>query len=147
MPLNGPSPLSQAVILTIVHRVSAIGLRFALLLSDGSSCSISSAPLSGRMPLKARSSSPPSGGSSARPLYLKPMYVQYFPSPRCEMTADPCVAQDPIIAPYCSRVLPNVQSLLNITKQRLSILPGGAQAIETARAISDIQDILSHKPA
>jgi hypothetical protein len=51
---------------------------------------------------------------------------------------------DPLIAPYTARVLPSVQQMLNSTKQRIAILPGAP--METARAISDVQDVLSHKP-
>ena len=53
---------------------------------------------------------------------------------------------DPLIAPYIARVLPSVQAMLNTTKQRIAILPGGSQVLETARAISDVQEVLSHKP-
>ena len=52
--------------------------------------------------------------------------------------------QDPLISPYVARVIPNVQHMLNTTKQRLSILPG--PPIEATRSISDIQDILNRKP-
>lgn len=52
--------------------------------------------------------------------------------------------QDPLIAQYTARVLPNVQQMLNTTKQRLNILP--SPPIEATRAISDIQDILNRKP-
>ena len=51
---------------------------------------------------------------------------------------------DPLIAPYTARVLPSVQQMLNTTKQRIAILPG--MPMETARAISEVQDVLSHKP-
>ena len=40
--------------------------------------------------------------------------------------------------------MPNVQQMLNTTKQRLSILPG--PPIEATRTISEIQDILNRKP-
>jgi hypothetical protein len=53
---------------------------------------------------------------------------------------------DPLIAPYVARVLPSVQSMLNTTKQRIAILPGAPQVLETARAISEVQEVLSHKP-
>jgi hypothetical protein len=53
---------------------------------------------------------------------------------------------DPLIAPYTARVLPSVQAMLNTTKQRIAILPGGSHVLETARTISDVQDVLSHKP-
>jgi hypothetical protein len=42
--------------------------------------------------------------------------------------------------------VPNVQQMLNTTKQRLAILPGGPQLHDTARTITDIQDTLSRKP-
>jgi len=32
------------------------------------------------------------------------------------------------------------------TKQRISILPGGSQVLETARAIFEVQEVVSHKP-
>lgn len=54
------------------------------------------------------------------------------------------ISQDPLISPYIARVLPSVQQMLNTTKQRMSIIPGGP--VDTARSISDIQDILSRKP-
>ena len=53
--------------------------------------------------------------------------------------------KDPLISPYVARVLPNVQISLNSTRQRLAILPGGPLN-DTARAISDLQDILARKP-
>jgi len=53
---------------------------------------------------------------------------------------------DPIISPYVGRVLPNVNGMLNTTKSRISIIPNAPQALETARSIQDIQDILSRKP-
>lgn len=62
-----------------------------------------------------------------------------------DLTLTPCL-QDPLISPYTARVLPNVQQMLNTTKQRLGLLPGGPQLIDTTRMISDIQDTLSRKP-
>lgn len=53
-------------------------------------------------------------------------------------------ANDPLISPYVARVMPNVQQMLNTTKQRLSILPG--PPIEATRTINDIQEILNRKP-
>lgn len=51
---------------------------------------------------------------------------------------------DPLISPYVARVMPNVQQMLNTTKQRLAILPG--PPIEATRTINDIQEILNRKP-
>jgi len=105
MPLKGQSPLSQAVILTLVHRLAgAIG---------------ESAPVD-----------------------------ESFKSSMWWLQRAAAVlnTSDPLIAPYTARVLPSVQAMLNTTKQRIAILPGGPQVLDTARAISDIQDVLSHKP-
>ena len=54
------------------------------------------------------------------------------------------VAQDKLIADFIPRVLPNVQLSLNNTKQRLAIIPGGP-TVETARTITEIQEILRRK--
>lgn len=54
--------------------------------------------------------------------------------------------QDPLISPYVSRVLPSVQQMLNTTKQRMAILPGGPLMPDSARTISDVQDMLARKP-
>ncbi|KAI0047956.1 hypothetical protein FA95DRAFT_1678664 [Auriscalpium vulgare] len=105
MPLNGPPPLSQAVILTLVHRLAA-----------------------------AIGESAPVDESFKSSIW----WLQ-----RAAMVLN---THDPLISPYVARVLPNVQSMLNTTKQRIAILPGGPQVLETARTISDIQDVLSHKP-
>ncbi|KAI0064686.1 hypothetical protein BV25DRAFT_1799983 [Artomyces pyxidatus] len=105
MPLNGPPPLSQAVILTLVHRLGA-----------------------------AIGESAPVDESFKSSLW----WLQ-----RAAMVLN---TNDPLISPYVARVLPNVQQMLNTTKQRIAILPGGPQLLETARSISDIQDVLSHKP-
>jgi hypothetical protein len=51
-----------------------------------------------------------------------------------------------LISPYVPRVVPNVQQMLNTTKQRLAILPGGPQMHESLRMITDIHDTLSRKP-
>ncbi|KAH9060084.1 hypothetical protein EDB87DRAFT_1562339 [Lactarius vividus] len=105
MPLKGSPPLSQAVILTLVHRLAgAIG---------------ESAPVD-----------------------------ESFKSSMWWLQRAAAVlnTNDPLIAPYISRVLPSVQAMLNTTKQRIAILPGGPQVLETARSIAEIQDVLSHKP-
>jgi len=105
MPLKGQPPLSQAVILTLVHRLAgAIG---------------ESAPVD-----------------------------ESFKSSMWWLQRAAAVlnTSDPLIAPYTARVLPSVQAMLNTTKQRIAILPGGAQVLETARTISEVQDVLSHKP-
>jgi len=55
--------------------------------------------------------------------------------------------QDKLISDFIPRVIPTVQQSLNTTKQRLAILPGGLGTMETARALSDIQDGLRRKVA
>ncbi|KAI0256476.1 hypothetical protein BJV78DRAFT_1164626 [Lactifluus subvellereus] len=105
MPLKGQSPLSQAVILTLVHRLAgAIG-----------------------------ESAPVDESFKSSMWWL-------------QRAATVLNTSDPLIAPYTARVLPSVQAMLNTTKQRIAILPGGPQVLDTARAISEIQDVLSHKP-
>ncbi|KZT26482.1 hypothetical protein NEOLEDRAFT_1131976 [Neolentinus lepideus HHB14362 ss-1] len=106
MPLTGPSPLSQAVVLTLVHRLAA---------AVGETSPVDETFKSSLWWLQRASS------------VLN--------------------TNDPLISPYIARVLPNVQSMLNTTKQRLSILPGGSpQLQDSARIISDVQDVLSRKP-
>ncbi|KAH8108132.1 hypothetical protein BXZ70DRAFT_39589 [Cristinia sonorae] len=104
MPLNGHGPLSQAVVLTLVHRL---------------------AQLIGEVP--------PSDESFKSSLWW------------LQRASTILKTSDPLISPYVSRVMPSVQSMLNTTKQRLAILPGGP-LMDTARAVSDIQDQLSRKP-
>jgi len=105
MPTSGSGPLSQAVILTLVHRLAgAIG-----------------------------ETSPVDEAFKTSLWWLQ----------RASSTLN---TSDPLISPYTSRVLPNVQQMLNTTKQRLSLLPGGPQLLDTTRSISDIQDTLSRKP-
>ncbi|KAH9966428.1 hypothetical protein BC827DRAFT_1175740 [Russula dissimulans] len=105
MPLKGQPPLSQAVVLTLVHRLAgAIG-----------------------------ESAPVDESFKSSMWWLK-------------RAATVLNTNDPLIAPYTARVLPSVQAMLNTTKQRIAILPGGQQVLETARAISDVQEVLSHKP-
>lgn len=53
--------------------------------------------------------------------------------------------QEPLISPYIARVVPNVKGMLNTTKQRLAILPGGTQLMDSARTIAEIQEILARK--
>lgn len=55
------------------------------------------------------------------------------------------LVQDKLITDFIPRVIPNVQHLLNTTKQRLTILPGGPSTLETARTLSDIQETLRRK--
>ncbi|KAI0703597.1 hypothetical protein BC835DRAFT_1262691 [Cytidiella melzeri] len=104
MPLGGGGPLSQAVVLTLVHRLaSMIG------------------------------ETPPSDDAFKSTLW----WLQ-----RASTTLN---TSDPLIAPYVSRVMPSVQQMLNTTKQRIAILPGGL-LLDTARTISDVQDMLARKP-
>ncbi|KAI0340485.1 hypothetical protein BDW22DRAFT_1485930 [Trametopsis cervina] len=104
MPLGGGGPLSQAVVLTLVHRLAA---------------------MIGEIP--------PSDESFKSSLW----WLQ-----RASATLN---TSDPLISPYVSRVMPSVQQMLNTTKQRLAILPT-SPLIDTARTISDVQDMLSRKP-
>ena len=104
MPLNSAPPLSQAVILTLVHRLAA-----------------------------ALGETPPVDESFKSTLW----WLQ-----RAASVLNP---SDPLISPYVTRVVPSVQQVLNSTKQRLMILPGGPQAIDAARTITDVQETLSGK--
>ncbi|KAI5124340.1 hypothetical protein M0805_008947 [Coniferiporia weirii] len=105
MPSNGPGPLSQAVILTLVHRLAAaIG-----------------------------ETSPVDEAFKSSLWWLQ----------RAATTLN---TNDPLISPYIARVLPNVSQSLNTTKQRLGLLPGGPQLVDTTRLISDIQETLNRKP-
>ncbi|TFK54827.1 hypothetical protein OE88DRAFT_1622996 [Heliocybe sulcata] len=106
MPLTGPTPLSQAVVLTLVHRLAAA----------------------------VGETSPVDETFKSSLWWL-------------QRAASVLNTNDPLISPYIARVLPNVQSMLNTTKQRISILPGGSpQLQDSARIISDVQDVLSRKP-
>ncbi|KAI0093935.1 hypothetical protein BDY19DRAFT_881333 [Irpex rosettiformis] len=104
MPMSGGGPLSQAVVLTLVHRLSAMV-----------------------------GETPPSDESFKSTLW----WLQ-----RASSTLN---TSDPLISPYVSRVMPSVQQMLNTTKQRIAILPGGP-LLDTARTISDVQDMLARKP-
>jgi hypothetical protein len=56
--------------------------------------------------------------------------------------------QDPLVASYIPRVLPQVQQSLNSVRQRLSLLPGAPpQLLDAARSIADVQTTLGRKPA
>jgi hypothetical protein len=104
MPLNTTPPLSQAVILTLVHRLAA-----------------------------AVGETPPVDESFKSTLW----WLQ-----RSSSALNP---SDPLISPYVTRVVPSVQQVLNSTKQRLMLLPGGSQAVDAARTIADVQETLSGK--
>ncbi|KAF9239664.1 hypothetical protein BU15DRAFT_87964 [Melanogaster broomeanus] len=104
MPLNGPGPLSQAVILTLLHRLAAIV---------------------GETP-------PIDEGFKSALWWLQ----------RASTVLN---INEPLISPYIARVVPNVKTMLHSTKQRLAILPGGPQLIDSARIITEIQDILARK--
>ncbi|EKM55623.1 uncharacterized protein PHACADRAFT_256363 [Phanerochaete carnosa HHB-10118-sp] len=105
MPTTSSGPLSQAVVLTLVHRLSQI-----------------------------IGETPPVDESFKSSLWW------------LQRAASTLNTSDPLISPYVSRVLPSVQQMLNTTKQRLAILPGGPLMPETARTISDVQDMLARKP-
>ncbi|KAF9228666.1 hypothetical protein BS17DRAFT_772338 [Gyrodon lividus] len=104
MPLNGPGPLSQAVILTLLHRLAAIV-----------------------------GETPPIDEAFKSALWW------------LQRAATVLNINEPLISPYIARVVPNVKAMLNTTKQRLAILPGGAQLIDSARTITEIQDTLARK--
>lgn len=104
MPLNGPGPLSQAVILTLLHRLAAtVG------------------------------ETPPVDESFKSALWW------------LQRAATVLNINEPLISPYVARVVPNVKAMLNTIKQRLSILPGPPQLMDSVRTISDIQDTLTRK--
>lgn len=63
----------------------------------------------------------------------------------CLILAANEIFQDKLISDFIPRVVPNVQLLLNNTKQRLAIVPNGPQTLETARTITDIQEMLRRK--
>ncbi|KAM6500667.1 hypothetical protein JOM56_003681 [Amanita muscaria] len=104
MPLNGPSQVSQAVVLTLIHRLSAMVGETA-----------------------------PSDEQFKTSLW----WLQ-----RSIVTLRP---EDKLISDFIPRVIPNVQQLLNTTKQRITILPGGANTVEAARTLNDMQEALRRK--
>ncbi|KAK7049242.1 hypothetical protein VNI00_005843 [Paramarasmius palmivorus] len=105
MPLQGQVLVSQAVILTLVHRLSAM-------VGDLS----------------------PTDESLKTSLW----WLQ-----RAVMLLRP---EDKLITDFIPRVIPNVQVLLNTTKQRLAIpVPGGPPTLDIARSISDVQESLRRK--
>jgi hypothetical protein len=104
MPLNGPGPLSQAVILTLLHRLAGIV-----------------------------GETPPIDEAFKSALWW------------LQRAATVLNINEPLISPYIARVVPNVKAMLNSTKQRLAILPGGPQLVDSARTITEIQDILVRK--
>ncbi|KAF8558471.1 hypothetical protein OG21DRAFT_1405181 [Imleria badia] len=104
MPLNGPGPLSQAVILTLLHRLAGIV-----------------------------GETPPVDEAFKSALWW------------LQRAATVLNINEPLISPYIARVVPNVKAMLNTTKQRLAILPGGPQLVDSARTIAEIQDILVRK--
>ncbi|CAL1704309.1 unnamed protein product [Somion occarium] len=104
MPMNGPSPLSQAVVLTLVHRLTQL--------------------------------------IGETPPVEEAFKTSIWWLHRASSTLN---TLDPLISPYVARVLPSVLGMLNTTKQRLAILPGGPSP-DAAHNISNIQEILSQKP-
>lgn len=104
MPLKGPGPLSQAVVLTLLHRLAAtVG------------------------------ETPPVDEAFKSALWW------------LQRAATVLNINEPLISPYVARVVPSVRAMLNTTKQRLSILPGPPQLMDSVRMISDIQDTLTRK--
>ena len=82
----------------------------------------------------------PEGGCSAE--YQRECHLRK----KC-IVSDVSSSQDPVIAPYVARVMPTVQQMLTTIRSRIAIIPNVPQALETARSIQDIQEILSRKPA
>jgi len=105
LPLKGSGPLSQAVVLTLLHRLAAMV-----------------------------GETPPHEEIFKQSLWW------------LQRTASTLNTNDPLISPYIARVVPNVQQMLNTTKSRCAILPGGPPLVDAVRTISDIQDTLSRKP-
>ncbi|EUC64992.1 WD40 repeat-containing nuclear protein, putative [Rhizoctonia solani AG-3 Rhs1AP] len=103
---NGQSPLSQAVVLTLIHRLSST-------LSE---------------------LSPIDEGFKLGLWWLQ----------RASYTVVP---NDPVIAPYSSRVMQSAQQILGSTVNRLNLLPGGPSLVETNSMIAQIQRTLSNKMA
>ncbi|ESK88309.1 wd40 repeat-containing nuclear protein [Moniliophthora roreri MCA 2997] len=107
MPLNGQVLVSQAVILTLVHRLSA---------------------MVGEL-------SPTDESLKTSLWWLQRAVALLRP-------------EDKLITDFIPRVIPNVQVLLNTTKQRLAIpVPGGPPTLDIARSISDVQESLRRKVA
>ncbi|KAK1224473.1 hypothetical protein PQX77_012647 [Marasmius sp. AFHP31] len=107
MPLNGQVLVSQAVILTLVHRLSA---------------------LVGEIPVGDESLKTSLWWLQRSVNLLRP--------------------EDKLILDFIPRVIPNVQMLLNTTKQRLTIpIPGLPSTLDMARTVSDIQETLRRKVA
>ncbi|TFK42749.1 hypothetical protein BDQ12DRAFT_676749 [Crucibulum laeve] len=104
MPLNGTSLVSQAVILTLLHRLSAV----------------------------VGDTAPNDETFKTSLWWLQRAVAVLRP-------------EDKLITDFIPRVVPNVQHLLNTTKQRLTLLPGGPSTIETVRTLSDIQETLRRK--
>ncbi|KAH6918752.1 hypothetical protein BKA70DRAFT_1248170 [Coprinopsis sp. MPI-PUGE-AT-0042] len=105
MPLNGQPLVSQAVILTLVHRLASI----------------------------VGDTSPNDESLKSTLWWLQRVIAVLRP-------------EDKLISEFVPRVLPNVQQLLSVTKQRLTILPGGGTPVmETARTLSELSDVLSRK--
>ena len=105
MPLSGTPPLSQAVILTLVHRLSAAIVEL-----------------------------PPMDDNFKNTLWW------------LQRASSVLNSSDPLISPYVARVIPTVEQVLNSTKQRLMLLPGGPQAADAVLKISSIQQTLGGRP-
>ncbi|KAG9318257.1 hypothetical protein JVU11DRAFT_339 [Chiua virens] len=123
MPLNAPGPLSQAVILTLLHRLAGIV-----------------------------GETPPVDEAFKSALWWLQRAATVLNTNVCRWLirrgvdlSHRVVIQEPLISPYIARVVPNVKSMLHTTKQRLAILPGGPQLMDSARTITEIQDILVRK--
>jgi hypothetical protein len=142
MPLNAPVPLSQAVVLTLIHRVCASS---ALLYETLADCPPAvdepRRGLAHGRRVRNHDLVAPARLARARH-HCEP--CRHAPH---ESAANACT-QDPLVASYIPRVLPQVQQSLNSSRQRMSILPGAPpHIVDAARSISDVQATLGRKPA
>jgi hypothetical protein len=118
--LNGPPLVSQAVILTLVHRVCLLFSSLSLLIHFYDQ-------LSGII-------------SETAPTDELFKTVLWW----LQRVADLLRPEDKLISDFIPRVIPTVQQSLNTTKQRLAILPGSGTN-EADRQLSDVQDALRRK--
>ncbi|ELU40154.1 hypothetical protein AG1IA_05818 [Rhizoctonia solani AG-1 IA] len=119
---NGQSPLSQAVVLTLIHRVSTSNYLIQWTNTD----------LELQLSSTLSELSPVDEGFKLGLWWLQ----------RASFTVVP---NDPVIAPYSSRVMQSAQQILGTTVNRLNLLPGGPSLVETNSMIAQIQRTLSNK--
>jgi len=123
VPLSGTPLVSQAVILTLVHRVCS-SCQFIHRLVTDKWCH----KLSGII-----SETAPNDDFFKTMLWWLQRVVNLVRP------------DDKLIADFIPRVVPTVQQSLNTTKQRLTILPGGSGTIEAVRQLTEVQEVLRRK--